>query len=94
MSYGGGGDQGLRPRKPEGKEEEEGLEKIDGGGPGQDGGAGQGAGRGGKGSRVGEERTFWEVGEGGGGERSALWREEFICWPGVSSFPLTASRSV
>lgn len=43
---------------------------------GRDGGAGQGAGRGGKGSRVGEESTFWEVGEGGGGERSALWREE------------------
>ena len=43
---------------------------------GQDGGAGQGAGRGGKGSRVGEECTFWEVGEGGGGERGALWREE------------------
>ena len=43
---------------------------------GRDGGAGEGAGRGGKGSRVGEESTFWEVGEGGGGERSALWREE------------------
>lgn len=55
---------------------EEVLEKMDGGGLGQDGGAGQGAGRGGKGSRVGAGYTFWEVGVGGGGECSALWREE------------------
>lgn len=55
---------------------EEVLEKMDGGGLGQDRGAGQGAGRGGKGSRVGAGYTFWEVGVGGGGECSALWREE------------------
>lgn len=48
-------------------------------GPGQDGGAGQGAGRGGKGIRVGESHSFWEVGEGGGGMCSALWREELDC---------------
>lgn len=56
--------------------EEEVLEQVDEGEAGQNGGTGQGAGRGGKGSRVGEERTFWEVGEGGGGECCALWREE------------------
>lgn len=71
-------------------QEAEVLEKMDEGGQGQDGGAGQGAGRGGKGRRVGAELTFWEVGEVSAvhcGGRNGLPAS-------VSSFPLTASRSI
>lgn len=84
------GSQGLGSQDGEEGWEEEVLEKMDGGGRGQDGGAGQGAGRGGKGSRVGAEHTFWEV-----GEVSAVHCGGRNCLPAsVSSFPLTASCSV
>lgn len=92
MQGAAGGNQGLGSRT----EREDGRKRYDerrwmgAWGLGQDGGAGQGAGRGGKGSRVGAERTFWEV-----GEVSAVHCGGRNCLPAsVSSFPLSASCSV
>lgn len=76
-----GGEEGREAEVPE---------KMDEGGQGQHGGAGQGAGGGGKGRRAGAEHAFWEVGEVSAahcGGRNGLPA-------GVTSFPLTASRSI